>query len=105
MITQKARDVRTVEPLLHLPGGIGGIGHTRLEIVEEIAHQQQMIMRLSLDDSVSDLNFTDTGYSYTFKQLSPDSRCRWHKPCLEGKRRLREAYFNSSLTKMVGISV
>ena len=56
MITQKARDVRTVEPLLHLPGGIGGIGHTRLEIVEEIAHQQQMIMRLSLDDSVSDPN-------------------------------------------------
>lgn len=99
MIAQKARDVRSVEPLLHLPRGIGGIGQTSLEIVEEVAQQQQMIMQFSFDDSVSDPNPVvdvrqdQPAHLIPLNQLSPDS-----------KHSSGKAFHTLLFTTIVGIS-
>jgi hypothetical protein len=66
-----------------------------------------MIMWLSLDDSVSDPNpVMDAGrINQRIQAIVP--RFVWPMaPALSvAEAHLREAYFNSSLTKMVGISV
>src|ERR1035437_9294160 len=50
VIAEEAGGVRVVQPLLHLVGGIGGIGHAGPEIVEEVAHQKETVVRLAPDD-------------------------------------------------------
>src|ERR1035437_2590168 len=39
-----------MQPLLHLVGDIGGIGDAGPEIVEEVAHQEETVVRLAFDD-------------------------------------------------------
>src|SRR5665811_461324 len=50
VIAEEASGVRVVEPFLHLVGGVGCVGHAGPEIVEEVAHQEQTVVRLALDD-------------------------------------------------------
>src|ERR1035438_6144359 len=39
-----------MQPQLHLAGGISGVGHAGLEIVEEVAHQEETVVWFVLDD-------------------------------------------------------
>src|ERR1019366_7752096 len=49
--------IRRIQPLLHLACGVGGVGHAGLEIVEEVAHQEETVVRLAFDDLVRSPEF------------------------------------------------
>src|ERR1035437_8106408 len=46
-----------IQPLLHLVGGIRRVGHAGLEIVEEVAHQEETVVRFAFDDLVRSPEF------------------------------------------------
>src|ERR1039457_1274192 len=52
VVTEETGGGRLIQPLLHLVGGVGCVGHASPEVVEEVAHQKQPVVRLALDDLV-----------------------------------------------------
>jgi len=49
-ISQKAGGVRRIAPLFHLLRSISRVCYAGLEVVEEVAHEQKVVMRFSLND-------------------------------------------------------
>jgi hypothetical protein len=50
VVAEQTGGVRIIQPKLHLVGGVGGIGDTGAEVVEEIAQEEETVVRLALDD-------------------------------------------------------
>src|ERR1039457_919481 len=50
VVAEEAGSIWRVQPQLHLACGIGGISHTGLEVVEEVAQQEKTVVGLALDD-------------------------------------------------------
>ena len=57
MVAEQAGGGRIIERFLHLVGGVGCIGHAGSEIVEEVAHQEETVVRLAFDDLVRSPEF------------------------------------------------
>src|ERR1035437_1773943 len=57
VVAEEAGGVRVVQPPLHLVGGIRRVGHAGPEIVEEVAHQKETVVRLAFDDLVRSPEF------------------------------------------------
>jgi hypothetical protein len=56
VVAQETSGIRSVQPFFHPLCGVGGISHASLEIIEEVTHQQQMVVWLPHDNMVRYLN-------------------------------------------------
>src|ERR1039457_1033088 len=57
VVAKQAGGIWRVQPLLHLVGGVRRVGHAGPEVVEEVAHQEETVVRFALDDLVRSPEF------------------------------------------------